>query len=281
MPEKNSVAVIVRTKDRSHFLKRALSSIFSQTRPAHQVAIINDGGSRSSVDAACSHLSPADRAKIRILDFHPPAGRGIGAHINRGLHATESDFFAVHDDDDSWEPRFLEKMVPAAENFNGAVCKSTLVKEKVEGESIITISRSTYQPWLEHEISLFRLAESLTFPPIAMIVRRSVLERIGYFKDDLGPLEDWEFCLRLLADGHIPFLEENLANYHQREMQDNGSDANSFQNSWKRYAVLDGRIRNELLREDLRLGRVGLGFLVNLAQAHGQLFQKIHNGKKD
>ena len=49
----------------------------------------------------------------------------------------------------------------------------------------------------------------------------------------------------------------------------------SFRAAKEVFAQLDQQIRNRLLRQDLARGRVGLGFLTNLAQAHGRLFLEM------
>jgi hypothetical protein len=189
-----------------------------------------------------------------------------------GLKAVESDFVAIHDDDDSWEPEFLAKAIGAMGERMAVVTQSLLVKEKLENGSLVEVSREVYEPWQQHEISLFRLAESLTFPPIALLFRRAVLKEIGSFDEELGPLEDWEFALRLFARFEVAFWEEPLAHYRQRITDEASGAANSRLNSAKIYGELDAQIRNRLLRKDLAEGKVGLGFLVNMAQAHGRVF---------
>jgi hypothetical protein len=63
-----------------------------------------------------------------------------------------------------------------------------------------------------------------------------------------------------------------LAHYRQRITDEASGAANSRLNSAKIYGELDAQIRNRLLRKDLAEGKVGLGFLVNMAQAHGRVF---------
>ncbi len=210
-----------------------------------------------------------------VVNFEKSEGRGTGKHLNSGIQATNSTYIAIHDDDDSWEPGFLESARAAMAEKSAVVTQSWLIREQVQDQKILELSRELYEPWQKHEISLFRLAESLSFPPIALLFRRSVLREIGMFVDELGPLEDWEFALRLFSRFEVPLLEEALAHYRQREGSCAEASANSRVNSARIYGKLDAKIRNKLLRDDLARGRLGLGYLVNLAQGHGRLFCEL------
>lgn len=267
--------IIVRTKDRPHFLARAIKGILAQSDPDWILTIVNDGGDKALLDRTLAPFRDEIRTRLHVIHFSRSEGRGKGKHLNAAIQATRSEYIAIHDDDDSWDPHFLKRAKEAMGEKVATVTQSLLVRERVENGNIVEISRSIFEPWQKHEISLFRLAESLSFPPIALLFRRSVLGEIGLFREELGPLEDWEFSLRLFAHGPVEFLEEPLAFYHQREGAAQGPDANSFLNSQRIYGKLDRQIRNDLLREDLRRGKLGLGYLVNLSDRLGHMIRKL------
>lgn len=270
--------VLLRTKDRAVFLRRALESVLAQTDPDWAIALVNDGGDRAALDDVLSPFTERLKGRLAVVHFEKSEGRGKGKHLNAGLKAVESELVAIHDDDDSWESRFLERARAALGDRPAVVTQSWLIHERLEGGVLTELSRELYEPWQKFGISLFRLAESLTFPPIALLFRRDVLREIGAFDEELGPLEDWEFALRLFARYEVPFLEEPLAHYRQREGA--GAEGNSRVNSARIYGELDQQIRNRLLRQDLAAGRVGLGFLTNLAQAHGRVFLEMLEQRK-
>lgn len=272
-------AVLLRTKDRPAFLRRALESVLAQTDSDWAIALVNDGGNREALDDVLAPYADRLKGRLALVHFEKSEGRGKGKHLNAGLKAVDSEFVAIHDDDDSWEPAFLEKARAAMHSSPAVVTQSWWITEKLDGNSFTEVSREIYEPWQKHGISLFRLAESLTFPPIALLFRREVLKEIGQFDDELGPLEDWEFALRLFSRFEVKFLEEPLAHYRQRT--GTGTGGNSRANAAKIYGELDQQIRNRLLRADLATGRMGLGFLTNIAQAHGRVFlELLTQGKK-
>jgi glycosyltransferase involved in cell wall biosynthesis len=269
---RDDIAVLMRTKDRPLFLRRALESVLSQTDSNWNLVIVNDGGDRAALEDTLGPYRERLAGRYQLVQFEKPEGRGKGKHLNAALDASQSEFVAIHDDDDSWDPTFLARTREGIGQGKAIVTQSWLVREKFEEGRLVELGREIYEPWQKHAISLFRLAESLTFPPIALLFRRDVIREIGSFSDELGPLEDWEFCLRLFARYDCIFLEEPLANYHQREGADAGAEANSRLNSQAIYGKLDADIRNRLLRKDLAEGKMGLGFLVNMAQTHGRIF---------
>lgn len=274
-PLRARTAVLIRTKDRPLFLRRALESVLAQTDRDWAIAVVNDGGDHAALEATLAPFGERLRGRLAVVHFEKSEGRGKGKHLNAGLRAVESEFVAIHDDDDSWDPQFLSLARGAIGHGHAAVTQSYLVREKIENEALVELSRELYEPWQKHGISLFRLAESLTFPPIALLFRREVIRKIGPFDDELGPLEDWEFALRLFANYEVHFLEEPLAHYRQREGA--GASGNSRANSARVYGELDQKIRNRLLRQDLAEGKMGLGYLTNLGQAHGRVFLELLN----
>lgn len=277
---KGRTSILMRTKDRPLFLRRALESVLAQDDSNWTLAIINDGGDRIALNEILAPYLSRIAGRLQLVHFDQSEGRGKGKHLNRGLEATSSEYVAIHDDDDSWEPNFLSQAKSRIGEKKALVTQSWRVMEKLENGKILELRRELYEPWQKHAISLFRLAESLTFPPIALLFRRDVIGEIGPFEDELGPLEDWEFSLRLFSRHECIFLEEPLARYHQRETCETGPSANSRLNAQEIYGRLDTEIRNSLLRKDLAQGKTGLGLLVNMAHAHGRIFLELQEQRR-
>ena len=271
------VTILMRTQNRALYLPRALASVLAQTFTEWQLALVNDGGDMASLIRAIEPWRPKFGKRLLVLNHSKTATSSIGAPLNFAIRATRGEFLAVHDDDDSWEPEFLAECVAKLEDpaFGACVTKTNLIREVVEGGSLREESREVYNAWQGDSISLFRLAEENTLAPIALVFRRNVLKEIGYRRDEFGPLEDWDFNLRLFARYRVAVSPRLLANYHLRR-SGTGTDANFFTSSADCYGKLDIELKNDLLRRDLQTGEAGLGFLVGMSAGHGQLFQKIH-----
>ena len=255
------VSVITRTKNRPILLKRAIESVSQQTFRDFRQIIINDGGAREIVDQAISNFTAEIRNNIVVV--HNTTSLGMEAATNLGIREIDSEFIVIHDDDDSWEPTFLEATVKNIGMAKGIVTLANLVTEEIVGENVKTISKAPYR-YNPEQITLFKMAMENQFPPIAFLFRRDVLLKIGAFDESLPVLGDWEFNLRFLRYYDIELLPSLLANYHIRKSTDDYG--NTVTASSYLHRAVRARLNNKFLREDLDIGRFGLGTLVNLGQ---------------
>lgn len=253
-----TVGIVVRTKDRAVFLRRALASITGQTHFDWECVIVNDGGDPAVVDSLVAGLSAADRAKIRTIHSEQSRGRWVSA--NAGVLATATPLVVLHDDDDTWEPAFLEQAVAyldANPSQGGIVSRVEIIWERREGEVITEIGREQFQPQLTDPLYANQLLFN-RFVPIAFVYRRSLHEEFGLYDEALPVIGDWVFTSKVLAAQSLEFLDgPPLANWHQR-VGDNGADGNSVIAASGDHERYDRRIRDAALREYVRENGDGL-----------------------
>lgn len=267
MTQTPRVSVITRTKNRPALLGRALRSVLNQTLTSWEMLIVNDGGEREPVDRLVWSLAREAGGRIRII--HNDSSLGMEAASNRGLDHASGDYVVIHDDDDSWQPEFLETTVAymdAADGcVGGVVTRSQKVIERLEDGVVSELESQPYTPGLT-SITLMSMARGNMFPPIAFLFRRAAAEHVGRFNASLPVLGDWDFNLRILAEYEIEVVEQNLANYHIRPLTKTGIYSNTIVGGIDQHEKYDTRLRNGLLREDIRQGRAGLGFLLNMGR---------------
>src|SRR5574344_1489712 len=127
------VCVIVRTCGRTAFLPRALRSIGQQTVLPRQVVVIVEGDNGASARAAVEGNWSGPAATVEVIAN--PVAVGRGAALNQGLRAAHTTWIAVLDDDDTWQPRFLERALGFSELVAGRVQGvATLTTEVIEEE---------------------------------------------------------------------------------------------------------------------------------------------------
>jgi GT2 family glycosyltransferase len=223
------VAIVMRTYERPVLLARAIASVQNQSYSDWELVIVNNGGDPSGVESVVSVArNTTGTSKITVL--HLPERVGMEEASNQGLRATSSQYFAIHDDDDSWRPTFLETTVQtfAANPSAAAVLTGvTRVHETFKGGKVWPEKHENF-PLDEARLTYDRLIGGNTFPPIAALFRRSVLEAVGYFDSSLPVLGDWEFNLRAVRDGGFVFVPERLANYHTRTPESDRAAGNSI-----------------------------------------------------
>lgn len=270
MSTKPRVAIITRTKNRPAFLRRCLASVRAQTFQDWVHVIVNDAGEPAPVEQALAAHVAADPGRYVVL--HRSQSVGMEAASNHGITHSDSELIVVLDDDDTWSPSFLAVMTQAwadrrVDDVRGVVCRSTRIVERVDGEVFIELGRTAYNDDLRH-LSLFDLAASNRFAVNAFVFERAALMQIGSYRADLPVLGDWEFNLRFLRAFNIEVVPLTLAAFHVREASVTGAAGNTVSAGAELHYYYMNRLRNELLREDLAAGRLGLGTLMATAAAY-------------
>lgn len=267
----SKVAIIMRTKDRPQLLKRAISSACQQTFKNWQLCIINDGGDPAAVQEVTKSFHA--QASIEILHLNP--SRGMAEASNLGLKHTTSEYIALLDDDDTWEPTFLAETVTfldqqdAHSKTKGVATYTNAICESLTADEITIHSKKRYalQPAY---ISFANLLLENQFTNLSFVYRREVLDAIGLYNQDLTLFDDWEFNLRFALKYDIALLPSFLANYHFRLHSKNGmaTAQNSLGLKPNKEALL-AHFRDYLLRQDLERASFGIGTLMHLS--HQQL----------
>jgi glycosyltransferase involved in cell wall biosynthesis len=256
-----------------------------QTLTDLHMVIVNDGGDAATVDAVVEARHHETQGRVTVV--HHERARGMEAATNAGLHALDSTFVAILDDDDSWHPTFLERTVGELEQTGamGVVTDTEVVYEDTDDGDIRFMESFLFDPLAdvhlgtsEHPrppISLLRLLSGNQFPPCAFVYRRRVLDEVGTYDETLPVLGDWDFNIRFQLRYDVAHIPEPLAYYHHRK----GRSA-ELGNSVSRDDLHDRTrqlLLNRYLRHDLERGTFGAGVLSALLHEWRQ--QSVDTGE--
>jgi len=223
------VSIVMRTYERPILLARAIASVQQQTFTDWNLVVVNNGGNRSLVDAVVDVArSSTPTGNISVLHLEDRCGMEEAS--NRGLAATESEFFAIHDDDDSWDAEFLEVAVGGLRaNISAAavVTGVTRIHETYKNGKVWPVKSEEFY-LTQERLTYDGMIGNNTFPPIAAVFRRRLLADVGGFDSSLPVLGDWEFNLRAVLSGGFVFLPERLAHYHTRTPESESASGNSI-----------------------------------------------------
>ena len=235
---KSKIDIIIRTNNREIFLKRSLKSINNQSFKDFLIYIVNDRGDVNSVKNVINKFDTSFISKITIIDNRDLIS--MDALLNLGILNSSSEFIHIHDDDDTLDPLFYEKMLNGFEKYPlifhvdkiyGLCSNTVIIDEKVVDDKIVSIGK-TYIEAMNHKsnrISKIDLLIENSISPISFIFRRETIEKTGLFKNDLIVAGDWEFFLRFIKVYEIFTLKEDLAFWHIRRSII--GNANSYVNS--------------------------------------------------
>jgi glycosyltransferase involved in cell wall biosynthesis len=257
------VDVVIRTKNRTAFLARALDDVLAQTFTDWHITIVNDGGDPGPVAALVADR-PRLRGRVTVVDV--PASLGHAAAANKGFAAGSAEFVALHDDDDTWHPEFLARTVAHLQGTSdmAVAVRTEIVWEREAGSELVETGREVFHPLMQ-EATYFDLIRFNHIVPISMLVRRSALMSIGGWDEGgVDMVEDWVLNLEIALQGGFGFIAgEPLAFWHQRP-ESQGDSGNSVIAAHDGHVRSDRRYRDRLVREYVQ--RHGAGGLVYLAK---------------
>lgn len=181
------VSVILPTYNRAWTLKEAVDSVLDQDYPHIELIVIDDG----STDTTQDLLAPyGDR--IRVLT---QANRGVSAARNAGIRSAGGSLIALLDSDDAWDKRKISCQVDFFKAHPGAmICQTEEIWIR-NGKRVNPKKRHQKPSGMIFEASLPLCLVS----PSAVMMRKDLFDRIGYFNEDFTVCEDYDLWLRVGA----------------------------------------------------------------------------------
>ena len=198
-----TVSVIVPAYNRAHLIGRALESLRVQTYRDFEVVLGDDASTDDTV--AVAQRAWPDLKVVRLS-----ANRGASSARNAAIRESRGRFLAFLDSDDEWLPEKLAVQMAYLERHpEVAVCACAYRKQWRDG-------RTTLVP-APHPADMTKaLHSALDFHGASTpLVRREVLDDVGYQDEDLRILEDWDWMLRISQKHRIDVLDEPLAIIHE------------------------------------------------------------------
>ena len=205
---KPKISIILVSYCRPDYLREAVQSIFDQTLSNWQL-IINDYSPLDNLDIS-EVLSWAEEDQRVTVLRHKENVDNIAYCWNEALDLVTGEYWATLDDDNKKHPTFCEKMSRYLDSNPGvdmAVC----------GMRHIGSQDGIHLP-VPSDLPHVRRSNRIDSGEI--VYRRSVVDQVGYFDDNMTCLDDWDYILRFLSiigDSHVGFLGEVLTDYRWHE----------------------------------------------------------------
>ncbi len=187
------VSVIIPTHKRAAFLPSSIGSVLSQTRQPVEVIVCSDV-SDEETESAVHTLAATTDVPLRYV-YDPATPGGASASRNGGAAVAQGDVLAFLDDDDVWEPGYLQAAIDAAaaEGTDMAVVARWMVKGDTRVEAPVLAPNKTAQDVV---------AVSLGTTGSNMVLTRDAFVRSGGFDESIPVKNDTDFFFRFLLAGH-------------------------------------------------------------------------------
>ncbi|MBA5725889.1 glycosyltransferase family 2 protein [Bombella favorum] len=282
----HKVAILLRTKNRPLFLRRALDCLKRQSFQDFRIHIINDGGDMNALRDCVAEQSAPWGERLSCVDLPRSVGRSKALAL--ALAVSDEPYILIHDDDDTLEPAFLAETVAYLEKdkagfFAGITTSNYDVYEHVEDGRIIT-DRKTDQYGLKSgavvDYSLY-LSHAYVVMPITFLFRRSALAVAGDVETRLDYVEDHDLFIRIMLAGEIGIIGDFLCSYHHRLAAGGANDTSwhevpydysiTYKNSVIRKAIQGGDRLRQLQAGFIQSNHLERHYMMQLQQQVAQL----------
>jgi len=202
------VSVIIPTYNRSTLLQRSIESAKMQTIDNIEVIVVDD----CSTDNTSEIVKKYSEEEVKYIKHDK--NKGVSAARNTGIKTASGMYLAFLDSDDVWHPQKIEKQLQVIQNsynHKAVYCACTQ-----KSNSILKQMFSYLLPELEgksggEELICDILSQKLpVHPGSTLLLESKIIDRIGYFDEDLRRQEDLEFIARLLSETNIKYINEPL-----------------------------------------------------------------------
>ena len=198
------ISVIIPAYNIDKYLAEALDSVLAQIYPHFEVMIVNDGSTDRTLEIAQEYAAKDDR--IRVIS---QPNQGVSLARNQGIRETTGELVAFLDGDDRWHPDKLNVHINHFRSF-GQNAKSDEAKSlgiSFAKVTFITSDGSYTQQYSNSKLTNLNpedfYIENLVVTPSNVVIRRSILDLVGYFSPELSGSADQELFFRMVWSGAI------------------------------------------------------------------------------
>jgi teichuronic acid biosynthesis glycosyltransferase TuaG len=229
------VSVVMAAYNVESFIHGALSSLESQTRLPDEVVVVDDGSGDGTSDVVKSFML---NASFPVHLIHQK-NMGLSATRNVGVAKSSGHIVVFLDSDDTIYPLFLARVVSALDrHHHWQACFSdrdvvktdgTLISKDLDHPGFREIHTKnvgdSYREVVDEQLFCKMLRGNLI--PMTIAIRRSAIETVHGFDEDLRFCEDRMFLLRLIKQtGTLGYASEALGTWVRHDTNQT-SDANA------------------------------------------------------
>lgn len=212
MSELPLVSVVIPAYNSGSFITTAIQSVRRQTYPHWELLVVDDG----STDKTSQKVRAVGDPRVRLFRQQHS---GVAAARNKAMSNARGAYIAFLDADDIWLPDKLDTQVRYFKTLGREVGLVHSNYYQVEGLScsspiVVTDDEVTgdesNRSYTQSANPFFRLLLCNYLRTPTVMIRSSIVERVGKFDVRLTTAEDWDLWLRIASQYQIARVPEKL-----------------------------------------------------------------------
>ncbi|MGC8863049.1 MAG: glycosyltransferase family 2 protein [Armatimonadota bacterium] len=212
------VSVIIPNYNHARYLEQRITSVLNQTFQDIEVLILDDASTDNSREIILRWESDP---RVRIILNEVNSG-SVFKQWNRGMREASGEFVWIAESDDYSDWRFLETLLHRLEGnpkAGVAYCQSWIVDENGTRQFVLEEARRERgaDRWRHDftnngrdECARYFILGSMITNVSSALLRRSVVERIGYADEHWTIAGDYAFWVKVLLESDIEFVAQPL-----------------------------------------------------------------------
>ena len=199
--KKPKVSVVIPTYNREKTLPRAVESVINQTYTNWELIIVDDASKDNTEKLVKKYLSE------KIKYFKNPENKQKSYSRNYGIKQARGEFIAFLDSDDEWLPEKLEEQINVVgDEYDG--CFTGAYKFEIDKK----VART---PKIQDSLMIDVLKNNISISIGSTgFVRKTLLDKVGGFREDMTVNEDIELVVKLAGIGEFVVLDKPLINIY-------------------------------------------------------------------
>ncbi len=192
------ISVVIPSFNRAHTLRRALSSVLTQSSAADEIIVVDDGSEDDSAELVRQHFP-----RVRLIR---QSNKGVSAARNAGISAAKHEWIALLDSDDEW---LEDKLQTIRQRYSDHPDQVLFHSDEIwirNGQRVNPMHKhAKHGGWI-----FDRCLPLCVISPSAAVIRRDIIEQLGGFDETLPACEDYDLWLRLCQRYPVCYIDQPL-----------------------------------------------------------------------
>lgn len=203
------ISVVIPLYNKEKSITKTLQSVLAQTYTDYEILVVDDGSTDASAEVVRIVMDQTN--KIRLLQKR---NGGVSSARNYGIRNANSEYIALLDGDDLWEPTFLEEQVKLIHNFPRAGMWGVNYAF-VKGERKNPCNQGLEIGFCGYVDNYFGTSHNDLFCSSSVIIRKEVFKVAGCFDERISSSEDLDMWYRIILKYPVVYYDKVLAYYNQ------------------------------------------------------------------